>query len=176
MTEKLGNICSNVLNNIKVKKENETMDREKIIELVKALGITAEELGIEPKIETVRDTELIEQMRKVIEHFTTPEDARDYINEKYWDDLGIRPKKKYKVVECRLEKKIYKSILVAMPEEDDDSNVEDYYDYYYVDNDDYDDEDEWEIDYTNNHETDLTAEQLRKCYSDDVINYHDFDE
>ena len=37
MTEKLGNICSNVLNNIKVKKESETMDREKIIELVKDL-------------------------------------------------------------------------------------------------------------------------------------------
>lgn len=151
------------------------MDREKIIELVKALGITAEELGIEPRVETIRDEQFIHEVSEYIKDKEDEETARDYINEKYWDDLGICFKKKYKVVECRLEKKIYKNILVAMPEEDDSSNVEDYYDYYYVDDNDCDYEDEWETDYVNNHQTNLTAEQLRNCYGDDVINCDDFE-
>ena len=176
MTEKLGNICSNVLNNIKVKKESETMDREKIIELVKALGITAEELGIAPKIETVRDTELIEQMRKVIEHFTTPEDARDYISEKYWEDLGIQ-KKKYKVVRVKMEKTIYKNIYVAMPEDEHTDNVDDYIESLYnLDNDYPDDEEDWEVNDYEVDENNLTEEEVNNRGQDEIWNYDNFAE
>lgn len=149
---------------------------EKLKEIIKANGFTAEMLGIAPKIETVRDTELIEQMRKVIEHFATPEDARDYISEKYWEDLGIQ-KKKYKVVKVRMEKTIYKDIYVAMPEDEDTGNVGDYIESLYtLDNDCLDDEEDWEVNDYRVDEDNMTADDVNERGQDEIWNYNDFED
>lgn len=153
-------------------------EREYIIAKAKELGVTTEELGIEPKvkIETVRDTELIEQMRKVIEHFATPEDARDYISEKYWDDLGIQ-KKKYKIVKCRMKKEIYKDIYVAIPNDENEDNVDRYIDNTYnLDTDYPDDEEDWELWEADTEEIDMTADEVNSRGQDEIWNYNDFED
>lgn len=149
---------------------------ERLKEIIKANGFTAEMLGIAPKIETVRDEELIAQMRKVIEHFATPEDARDYISEKYWEDLGIQ-KNKYKVVKVRMEKIIYKDIYVAMPEDEDTDNVDNYIESLYnLDNDYPDDEEEWEVNDYEVDEDDMTADEVNRRGQDEIWNYNDFED
>lgn len=178
MTEKLGNICSDVLN----AKEDEAMEmnREKIIELVKALGITAEELGIKPEIKTIteKDTQFIHEVSQMIIGMDIEEEARDNINEKYWDDLGIRPEKKYKVVGVKVKKEIYKEIKVVMPDDEDSGNVENYIgNMDYLDNDYPDDEEDWEIDDYDTLKEELTAKEI--CYhynTDDIWNYNDFED
>ena len=60
-------------------------EREYIIEKAKELGVTAEELGVEPREVIVKDTQLIHEVSEMIHSMETEEDARDYINEKYWD-------------------------------------------------------------------------------------------
>ena len=149
---------------------------EKLKEIIKANGFTAEMLGIAPKIETVRDTELIEQMRKVIERFTTPEDARDYISEKYWEDLGIQ-EKKYKVVRVKMEKTIYKDIYVAMPEDEDTDNVDNYIESLCnLDNDYPDDEEDWEVNDYEVDEDNMTADDVNRRGQDEIWNYNDFED
>ena len=109
---------------------------EKLREIIKANGFTAEMLGIAPKIETVRDTELIRQMRQFIVGMEIePGQARENFSEKYWEDLGIQ-KKKYKIVKVKMEKTIYKDIYVAMPEDENTDNVDNYIgSLYNLDND-----------------------------------------
>ena len=180
MTEKLGNICD-ALNNMNIEKENETMERTKIIELVKALGITAEELGIKPEtqIKTVieKDTQFIHEVSQMIIGMDIQEEARENINEKYWDDLGIA-EKKYKIVKCKMAKTIYKDIYVAMPEDED----EDYYagrcvgDTSNLDNDYPDDEEDWEIGDIEIEEEDLTESEVNRRGQDEIWNYNDFAE
>jgi hypothetical protein len=149
---------------------------ERLKEIIKANGFTAEMLGIAPKIETVRDTELIEQMRKVIERFTTPEDARDYISEKYWEDLGIQ-EKKYKVVRVKMEKTIYKDIYVAMPEDEDTDNVDNYIESLCnLDNDYPDDEEDWEVNDYEVDEDNMTADDVNRRGQDEIWNYNDFED
>lgn len=181
MTDKLGNICGDVLNNINVKKENETMinEREYIVAKAKELGITAEELGIEPRVETIRDEQFIHEVSEYIKDREDEEVARDYINEKYWDDLGILPEKKYKIVECRLSKTIYKNVMVAIPEDEDNDFAENCLDNvdYDLDTESPDDEDDWEVDDCYGHENDLTERQIKDSYDqDDIWNYDDFAE
>ena len=149
------------------------MEREKIIELVKALGITAEELGIKSEIE--KDKQFIHEVSCYIKQQEDEENARDYISEKYWEDLGIVPQKKYKVVRCKMGKMIYKYINVAIPEDEDDGNADNY-----IENTDdidlggVDDEDgNWDmIDWANT-ENDLTAKEVRDKYNDI---WNEFDE
>ena len=179
MTDKLGNICD-ALNNVNVEKENETMEREKIIELVKALGITAEELGIEPRVEKqiVRDEEFVREVRKLIDgEEIDAETARTYFREEYYEQLGIA-EKKYKIVKCKMAKTIYKDILIAMPEDED----EDYYagrcvgDTSNLDNDYPDDEEDWEIGDIEIEEEDLTESEVNRRGQDEIWNYNDFAE
>lgn len=150
-------------------------EREYIIEKAKELGVTAEELGVEPREVIVKDTQLIHEVSEMIHSMETEEDARDYINEKYWDDLGIRPPKKYKVMNVRLSKTIYKDIKVVIPE--DEEYVEDYIDYLYnLDNDYPDDEEDWEIGDYDSIREDLTEDEIKSNYSEDEIwNYNDID-
>lgn len=176
MTEKLGNICSDVLN----AKENETMEREKIIELVKALGITAEELGIKPEIKTVteRDDTFIREVRKLlIGEEIDDETARTYFREEYWSDLNIEPRK-YKIVKCQMEKVIYKNIYVAMPQDEDIDNVDKYIGYSLdnLDTDYPDDEEDWELYDTDVDEDELTEEEVNNRGQDEIWNYNDFAE
>lgn len=178
MTDKLGNICAAVLNNYN-EKENKTMnDREYIIAKAKELGVTAEELGIEPIVKTVttKDYEFIRQVGCLLSGFEIDaEDARDYFPEEYWDDLGIAPQK-YKVVKVRVEKTIYKEIYVAMPEDRDTDNVDDYIGYSLsnLDNDYPDDEDDWEINDYEVDEDNLTEDEVNRRGQDEIWNYNDF--
>lgn len=75
-------------------------ERARIIELVKTLGITAEELGITPEIK--RDEVFVREVRKLIDgEDIDAEEARNYFREEYWKDLGI-DEKKYKIVKCHM--------------------------------------------------------------------------
>ena len=152
-------------------------EREYIIGKAKELGITAEELGIEPEVRIKRDMELVEEIRELIDKLEIdPEDARAIISEEYWDDLGI-PKKKYKLVKVRLSKTIYKNITVAMPEDEDTGNVDDYVEYLdNLDTDYPEDEDDWEIDDYETEDEDLTKEEVERYGQDEIWNYNDFDE
>ena len=153
--------------------------KDNIIAMVKELQITPEELGIEPKVNEVKvkDNRLIEDLKEMIlcmelDH----EEIRDYISEDYWDELGIREKPKYKVVECNLQKTIYKKIKVVMPE---DESAEDAYCYIddYPDNDYPDDEEDWEIEYTDIQSGNLTADEIRRDYSSyEIWNFDNFEE
>lgn len=150
------------------------MERQTVIELVKALGITAEELGVEPIVKTVteKDTQLIHEISQYIKEREDEETARDYISEKYWDDLGIRPEKKYKIVTVKLQKTLYAEVKVAMPEDENEGDAEDYINMYGIDSDD---EDDWEVDRTYVDTEDLTKKEIKNRYGeDDIYNYDDF--
>ena len=150
---------------------------EKLKEIIKSNSFTAEMLGIAPKIETVRDTELIRQMRQFIVGMEIDlEHARENFSEKYWEDLGIQ-KKKYKVVKVRMEKTIYKDIYVAMPEDEDTDNVDNYIESLYnLDNDYLDDEEEWEVNDYKVDEDNMTADDVYERGQDEIWNYNDFEE
>jgi hypothetical protein len=150
---------------------------ERLKELIKANGFTAEILGIAPRIETIRDTELIRQMRQFIVGMEIePEQARENFSEKYWEDLGIQ-KKKYKVVKVRMEKTIYKDIYVAMPEDEDTDNVDNYIESLYnLDNDYPDDEEDWEINDYEVDEDNMTADDVNERGQDEIWNYNDFED
>ncbi len=150
-------------------------EREYIIGKAKELGITAQELGIQPEIKTVteKDKQLIHEISEYIKYYEDDEMARDYFNEKYWEDLGIQ-KKKYKIVKCKMEKTIYRNIYVAMPEDEDTDRVNNYIEGTdYLDNDNTDDEEEWEVNDYNVDEWDLTEEDVDKK-GEDVWNQDTF--
>jgi len=149
---------------------------ERLKEIIKANGFTAEMLGIAPKIETVRDEELIRQMRQFIAGGGMEEPARMDFSEKYWEDLGIQ-KKKYKVVKVRMMKTIYKDIYVAMPEDEDTDNVDNYIESLYnLDNDYPDDEEEWEVNDYEIDEDNMTADDVNERGQDEIWNYNDFED
>ena len=159
------------------------MERENIIELVKTLGITAEELGIKPEIKTIteKDEQLFHEVSEMIHETEMDlELVRNYINEKYWDDLAI-VKKKYKIVRCEMEKMIYKKIYVAIPNDEDIDNVSSYMGFIEtdLDTDHPDDEENWEI-YNREVEKDnLTEEEVKEINNkgeDEIWNYYDFAE
>lgn len=150
------------------------MDKEKIIEMVKALGLTAEELGFEEKIK--RDEEFDELVKRFINALNLKDKARDYFSEKYHELLGIQ--EKYKILEVRMARTIYKDIRVAIPQDEDDLNMWDYLPdlNYELSNDYPDDEDDWSDERYNTFEENLTADQVRyECCEEDLINYSDFD-
>lgn len=165
---------------MEMEKENNIMnEREYIIAKAKELGITAEELGIAPQFVEVaqKDWKILHEVAQVIRNFDLDfDDVRDAISEEYWDDLGIAPKK-YKLVECTLRKTIYKKTMVAMPEDEDESNVEDYLSDIdmEIDTESPDDEEDWEIDDYTTADDNLTEEDVRDAYNEDeVYNYHNF--
>lgn len=177
MTDKLGNICGDVLNNINEKESKTMNEREYIIAKAKELGITAEELGIETRVQIreVRDDTFTEQVRKlIVEMGIDPEDARTIIDDDYWEDLGIA-EKKYKIVKATVKKTIYKDVYVAMPEDENDYNVNEYLDNLdNLDNDYPDDEEEWEIDDYEVDEEGLTESEVNNRSQDEIWNYDDF--
>lgn len=151
------------------------MDKEKIIEMIKALGLTAEELGFTDTIK--RDTEFDELVKCFIDELDFKDKARDYFPEKYHELLDIK-QEKYKILEVRMARTIYKDIRVAIPQDEDDYNMWDYLPdlNYELSNDYPDDEDEWGDERCNTFEENLTADQVRyKCCEEDLINYSDFD-
>lgn len=179
MTDKLGNICD-ALNNVNIEKENETMERTKIIELVKALGITAEELGIEPrvKLQTIKDEQFVRETKNLIDgEEIDAETARTYFSEEYYEDLGIA-EKKYKIVKCKMAKTIYKDILIAMPEDVDENYEAESYisNTDNLDNDYPDDEEDWELNDIEIEEEDLTESEVNRRGQDEIWNYNDFAE
>lgn len=153
------------------------IDIEKLKEIIKTNGLTAEMLGIAPKIETIRDTELIRQMKQfIIGMEIEPEQARENFSEKYWEDLAIQ-KKKYKVVKVRMEKTIYKDIYVAMPEDEDTDNVDNYIESLYnLDNNYPDDEEDWEVNDYEIDEDNMTADEVNRRGQDEIWNYNDFED
>ena len=179
MTDKLGDVCGDVLNNIE--KENKNMEeRKKIIELVKALGISAEELGIEPrvKLQTIKDEQFVRETKNLIDgEEIDAETARTYFSEEYYEQLGIA-EKKYKIVKCKMAKTIYKDIYVAMPEdEDEDYNTEKYIgDTSNLDLDCPDDEEDWELGDVEVDDYDLTESEVNRMGQDEIWNYNDFAE
>ena len=150
-------------------------NREQVIALVKALNITAEELGIQPEVKTVPDKQLLHELSEMISgEEINKETARDYFDKKYWHDLGIE-EKKYSIYEVRLSKTIYKKINVAVPENTSKYDVMDYVgNLSNLDNDFPDDEDDWNDDDTTEFEC-LTKEEIEaKFGQDDLWNYDDF--
>lgn len=150
---------------------------ERLKEIIKENGLTAEMLGIEPKIETVRDTELIRQMKQfIIGMEIEPEQARENFSEKYWEDLGIE-EKKYKVVRVKMKKTIYKDIYVAMPEDEDIENVDNYIENLHnLDTDYPDDEEDWELNDYEVDEDNMTADDVNRRGQDEIWNYDDFED
>lgn len=177
MTDKLGNICGDVLNNINEKESKTMNEREYIIAKAKELGITAEELDIAPIVKTVteKDHDFIRQVGRLLSGFEIDaEDARGYFAEDYWEDLGIA-EKKYKIVKATVKKTIYKNVNVAMPEDEDDYNVNEYLDNLdNLDNNYPDDEEEWEIDDYEVDEEGLTESEVNNRSQDEIWNYDDF--
>lgn len=156
------------------------MERENIIELVKALGITAEELGIKPEIKTIteKDEQLFHEVSEMIHETEMDlELVRDYINEKYWDDLGIRPEKRYKVIKVTLEKTVYKDIKVAIPEDTDEDDVMYYVDgLHNLDTDYPDDEEDWEFSGSDIADDNITAKEIDDKYGSELWNYDDYED
>lgn len=151
-------------------------ERARIIELVKTLGITAEELGITPEVK--RDEVFVREVRKLIDgEGIDAEEARNYFSEEYWKDLGIA-EKKYKIVKCHMSKMIYKDIYVAMPEdEDEEMRIEEYATNLENLEIDYPvDEDDWDFAGITVDETDLTAGEVRYRSRDgrEIWNEDDF--
>lgn len=165
---------------IKSLKESKTMERNDVISLAKELNITPEELGITPKVVTEKDEQLFHEVGEFIRENELEEVARDSINEKYWEDLGIKPEKKYKVVEVRVEKRIYNNLKVAIPIDEEEYNVDAYYDTYDLDADMPDDEDDWEVNdtsiYDSNNGDGLTKAELDRRYGDDLYNRYDLED
>lgn len=149
---------------------------ERLKEVIKANGFTAEMLGIAPKIETIRDEELMRQMQQFIVGMEIEGQARENFSEKYWEYLGIQ-KKKYKVVKVRMEKTIYKDIYVAMPEDENTDNVDNYIgSLYNLDNDCPDDEEEWDVNDYEVDEDNMTADDVNRRGQDEIWNYNDFED
>ena len=150
------------------------MDKEKIIEMIKALGLTAEELGFTDTIK--RDEEFDELVKCFINELDFKDKARDYFPEKYHKMLGIEDQ--YKVVEVEVSRTITKTVLVAMPMEDATCNAADYLPDldYNLNNDDPDWETDWEVQGENKITDDMSATQIREEYrEEEIINYSDFD-
>ena len=155
--------------------------KENIIAVAKELQITAEDMGFTPVIETkevvVKDEKLIRELKEMIAGMVlNHEDVRENISEEYWDDLDIREKPKYKIVEVKLNKTIYKTINVAIPEDESADDAENYIDDY-PDNDYPDDEEDWEVEYCDVMEEDLTADEIKADYEDYTLwNYNNFEQ
>ena len=150
------------------------MDKEKIIEMIKALGLTAEELGFEEKVK--RDEEFDTIVKRFIKEMNISDDAKDYFPEKYHKMLGIEDQ--YKVVEVEVSRTITKTVLVAMPAEDPVCDAADYLPdlTYNLDNDYPESETDWEVQDENKITEDMSATQIREEYrEEEIMNYSDFD-
>lgn len=151
--------------------------RENIIEAVKAMGITANELGICPVTRYEVDIDFLKGVQKLIGYEDIdPATARDCIPEKYWEDLGIA-EKTYQVVRVTLSKTIRQDIYVAIPDDTSIYDVGDYINNMEEVEWDEDEGDDWEVDDQNTEESDMTAEEVRNNYTQgELWNFDDFDE
>ena len=145
---------------------------ERLKEIIKANGFTAEILGIPPR----RDGELLRQLAEMIRGMQIdPNHVRENISEKYWEDLGIALKK-YKIVKVKMEKTIYKDIYVSIPEDEYTDNVENYIDNLdNLDNNYPNDEEDWEINDYELDEDNLTADDVY-ARGGEIWNYNDFED
>ena len=151
--------------------------REGIIKAVKAMGITASELGIYPVTRYEVDIDFLKGVQKLIGYEDIdPATARDCIPEKYWEDLGIA-EKTYQVVRVTLSKTIRQDIYVAIPDDTSIYDVGDYINNMEEVEWDEDEGDDWEVDDQNTEESNITAEEVRDNYTQgDLWNFDDFDE
>jgi len=155
------------------------MDRDKVIELVKALDITAEELGIQPEVKP--DEMFVQNVKEFIERYSSKEKAKEFFSDEYYELLGFEEDKRYKIVELKLAKTIYKNVQVIldMDELTDDAFYKgsDYADFDCELGLDYpDDEGEWQEDDCSVINADLTREDIGKyCDPELVWNYDDID-
>lgn len=156
------------------------MDRDKVIELVKSLGLTAEELGIQPEIKP--DEMFVQNVKEFIEQYSSKEKAKEFFSDEYYELLGFEEEKKYKLVKLRLSKTIYTDIQVVMSTDESKDNAYDignnYSDFdYNLSNDCIDDEDYWEEDDVRAIADDLTRDEIMNNYDPDTIwNYEEMEE
>lgn len=156
------------------------MDRGKVIELVKALDITAEELGIQPEVKP--DEMFVQNVKEFIEQYSSKEKAKEFFSDEYYELLGFKEEKKYKLVELQLSKTIYKNVRVILDMDESDGDAfckgDDYADFDYNLSVDYpDDEDCWEEDNVRVIDDDLNRSDIKYSYDPETIwNYEEIEE
>lgn len=156
--------------------------RTETIKAVKAMGITARELGFgdAEALEMIcvaksrQFDNLTTAIAKLIKELDAEETAREIIDEEFWDDLGIT-ENKYKIVEVKLQKTLYKTVNIVMGNDEDEYNADNYIDLYAIEDYEADDCDNWEVMSTTELEDDLTrSEAAMKDFENDIDNI-DFD-
>ena len=165
--------------------------REETINHIKmelaSYNITEAELGFQPvtvpKLIPVPDKEFIEAVKDLIHEEDLAEQAREYIPDKYWEQLDIVPEKKYTVVNVKVQKTISQIVRVAVPEDCDcfsagtlASDIVEQADLSVLEASDSEIEEDWYVEDTDIEEQDMTAEQVRHEYCCELFNADDFDE
>lgn len=149
--------------------------RGEIIETVKKLKITPQELGVEPEVRYKEDKRLIEGIRNMIDYADiSAEDARAYIPEEYWKEVGIE-EIEYSIVEVTMYKTVRQTIRVAVESDkadDDEAIYEAIGDLTYLDDNPNDDEDDWAISDSGIVERNLTADDVKR--KSNLYNEEDF--
>lgn len=139
--------------------------RSDIIETVKKFKITPQELGVEPEVRYKEDERLIEGIKRLIDYADiSAEDAREYIPEEYWEEVGIK-EIEYSIVEVTLYKTVRQTIRVAVESEkaeDDEAIYEAIGDRTYLDDNPNDDEDDWDISETSIIEREVAADDVKR--------------
>lgn len=152
--------------------------RTETIKAVKSMGITARELGFgdAEALEMIcvaksrQFDNLTTAIAKLIKELDAEEMAREIIDEEFWDDLGIT-ENKYKIVEVKLQKTLYKTVNIVMGNDEDEYNADNYIDLYAIEDYEADDCDNWEVTSTTELEDDLTrSEAAMKDFENDIDN------
>ena len=160
--------------------------RSETIEAVKAMGITAKELGFgdADALQTLciakskQYDSLTNALVRLIKELDIKETAREIIPEEFWDDLEIA-EKKYKIVKAKVSKMVYAEVLVAVPEDASNFDIEDALDISYSNQDALDDyiteSDDWEYEDYDEEDDGLTEAEIMDQYDQSELwNYDDF--
>lgn len=139
-----------------------TLTKEEVIQKVKEMGITKEDLGFYNDSFRNAYYELINHTKKLIKDCNIdPADARDVFPEDLWPDLDIEDKR-YKIIRVKLQKTIYKEVDMVVRDYEDASDVWNYVDireaesWDALDEEDYE---EWEEDDSRIMRTNLTKDE-----------------
>jgi len=153
--------------------------RENVICMAKQMNVTAEELGIQPKVVVtqVPDKELLEYMKKFIADNDLEGEAKDYFPKEYWDDLELN--KYYKIVDVEVRKVISQTIRVVIPQDADSMKAEEIVEssISVIGDDDYETEEDWYVYDKDIYDEELTEKEVNSYYSDEIFNSdYDYDE
>ena len=156
--------------------ENNDTAREYIIRQVKQMGFTAEELGFKTSDSRI----LINSVRNFFQHISVNfhEEAREFIPEDYWVDLGIEPTR-YRIATVVIERILRKKLKVAVPMDKPVDYAEDIVEdgIRYIEPNDVDDVEDWEITECYTSEEECLASYIKETYSEeDLYNYNDLEE